>query len=49
MTEYKKGDVYTCADPSCQIEITVSKSCTGKECSISGPLICCDKPMIKKD
>jgi hypothetical protein len=48
MTEYKKGEVYTCADPSCRVEITVSESCTGDECSIRGPLMCCDKPMVKK-
>ena len=48
MAEYKNGDVYACADPSCQIEVTVTKGCTEEECPVCGPLICCDKPMIKK-
>jgi hypothetical protein len=48
MTEYKNGDVYACADPSCHIEVTVTKGCTEEECPTCGPLICCDKPMIKK-
>jgi hypothetical protein len=48
MPEYKKGDVYVCADPSCTIEVTVTKGCTKEACPVCGPLICCDKPMVKK-
>ncbi len=49
MREYKEGDIYVCTDPSCQIEVTITKGCTEEECQKTcGTLICCDKPMIKK-
>lgn len=48
MVSYKQGDVYVCDDPKCDIEVTVSKGCTEALCPNCGPLICCDKPMVKK-
>jgi hypothetical protein len=47
MAKYEEGEVYTCTDPDCQVEITITKGCTGEKCP-TGPLICCDKPMVKK-
>ena len=37
------GDVFYC--DSCGAEVTVTKACSCKECSIT----CCDKPMKPKD
>ncbi len=37
------GDVFIC--DSCGAEVTVTKDCTCKECSIT----CCGKPMKPKD
>lgn len=48
VSEYRKGDVYVCCDPSCGMEIMINKGCTGESCSDCGPLLCCDKPMVKK-
>jgi hypothetical protein len=48
MSEYKQGEVYRCADPSCNMEVTINKACTGDSCTDCAPLMCCDKPMMKK-
>jgi len=48
MVDYKTGEVYVCADPSCGNEITLNRVCTSESCSNCGPLMCCDKPMVKK-
>ena len=48
MDEYRKGEVYVCSDPSCGMEVTINRGCTGEACSNCGPLICCDRPMVKK-
>lgn len=48
MVTYKKGDVYVCDHPDCDIEVTVTKGCTEESCPTCGPLICCEKPMVKK-
>jgi len=47
MPEYRKDEVYRCADPTRNIEVTVNRGCTGESCSTCGPLICCDKPMVR--
>lgn len=48
MSEYDEGAIYVCADPACGMEITVKKGCNGESCPDCGPLMCCDKPMVKK-
>ena len=48
MPEYKEGDVYTCAEQNCEVEVTVTKGCTGDKCPVTS-LMCCDKPMVKKE
>ncbi|MGD0329004.1 MAG: hypothetical protein ABSB40_00995 [Nitrososphaeria archaeon] len=48
MVAYKKGDVYVCSDPKCNIEVTVTKGCTEESCPVCEPLTCCGKRMTKK-
>jgi len=45
LERYKKGDVYGCAEPECDLEVAVTKACVCEGCS---PLTCCGKPMVKK-
>ncbi len=48
MVAYKKGDVYVCSDPKCNIEVTVTKGCTEESCPVCEPMTCCGKRMTKK-
>jgi hypothetical protein len=48
MVTYKKGDIYVCDHPACDIEVTVSKGCTDTSCPNCEPIMCCGKPMRKK-
>jgi hypothetical protein len=48
MVTYKKGDVYVCDHPGCDIEVTVTKGCTETACPNCEPIMCCGKAMIKK-
>jgi len=48
MATYKKGEVYVCDDPECDIEVTITKGCAEEYCPSCEPLMCCGKPMVKK-